>query len=114
MDEMRNCPLCGAMPKLTAYRDGVWVDVSCSNPECTKYFVSFRSIQVAIKRWNEYARSTQLTKSAPEMYELLQLTAASLRDKNFCKTPSEKNALTDRIKKLLSSIDGEDNLEEFL
>ena len=57
INKMQKCPLCGSMPKLVAYPNGVRVDVSCSNPMCNEYYVSFFSIETAVKRWNEYARS---------------------------------------------------------
>ena len=103
MKEMERCPLCGNKPKLSAYRDGVWVDVSCSNPECKEYYSSARCIKTAINSWNEYARSTRLTQAASEMYELLGMALCSLR-----KHSDNDDKIAYRIKTLLARIDGEE------
>ncbi len=77
INKMQKCPLCGSMPKLVAYPNGVRVDVSCSNPMCNEYYVSFFSIETAVKRWNEYARSristdTKKEETKPPMTQTLK------------------------------------------
>lgn len=112
-NEMLKCPLCGAMPKLLAYREGVWVDVSCSNPVCNKYNFSFRSIKVAVNNWNDYVRSTKLSMSAQEMYNALKecydfIVNIIGHDCEYCSRSLDAEGLRIALDDLFARIDGKE------
>ena len=117
MPELLFCPFCGGTARLVfgeseGRRVCRWLKAECQ--DCGASTGHFRTVREVIASWNDRLElkvseeeGERIFAFAPEMYHILILAMASLRDGDIC----AKN-LADKIEKLLNCINGEEANDE--